>query len=104
MPILLYVRMAAWIGGAGLLIWVVDEIGDRREKKVRAEIAQQVRAANARAEDAELKWKTKFDADTAEREKVLADTIAGVRTMAAGSCELPASVRDQLNRINPRRR
>ena len=35
----LYLKAAVWGAAAIALLWLVDEIGDRREKKVRAEFA-----------------------------------------------------------------
>lgn len=51
MPILLYLKLAGAAAVAVGLLWLVDEIGDRREAKVRTEMAQATAALNAELRD-----------------------------------------------------
>jgi len=98
---LLYIRIAALVAALGGVAWLVDEIGDRRETKVRRAMAAQVAAANHRADEAEAKWAAQYQIDAAERGKKLEDIIA----QAKGGVCAPAPDRvEKLNAIIPRKR
>lgn len=107
MPLLGF-SVGPWLWGIGLsalaagLVWLVDEIGDRREAKVRAEIAAEVVAANRRADEVGRKWAAQYQADAAERAQRLEAILASAKG-SVGCAPAPDLV-DKLNAINPRRR
>jgi hypothetical protein len=84
------------------LLWLVDEIGDRREARVRAEIAREVDAANRRAAEAQSYWAAQYEKDMAER----AVTMQRVLSESKGvvGCAPAPELVEKLNLINPRRR
>lgn len=46
MPVLLLLKVGAWVACAAFLFWVVDEIGDRREAKVYRRINAAIEKTN----------------------------------------------------------
>jgi hypothetical protein len=99
MPIVFWLKLAGWAAGAAFLFWLVDEIGDRREAKVRAEYDQAIVETNA--DIGEL--------NTAES-KIAAVAAAARATALAEAAKAkggkhPASQEqaDALNRISARR-
>lgn len=102
MPVFLALKLIGVGAVLAGVLWLVDEIGDRREAKVRAAIAAEVAAANARAAQAEAKWRAEYEAAELDRKKAMDDALASVRQMAAGTCEMSDETRQALNRINAR--
>ena len=85
-------------------IWLVDEIGDRRETSVRREIAAEQMAerddAEKRIAQAAQEWREKYEQAIGDRAGLVGEITAGLQTQTA--CELPEDVRAKLNRIRPR--
>jgi len=100
--ILFGLKIAAGAAALGSLAWLVDEIGDRREQKIRAEIAADVRAADARAAEAEARWRAHYETAVAERAGQLAAIRDELAAKPAGQCEISDALRRRLNAINPK--
>lgn len=100
--VLIGLRVLGIASALGGLLWLVDEIGDRREAKVRAEIAREVDAANRRAAEAQSYWAAQYERDMAER----AVTMQRVLSESKGvvGCAPAPELVERLNLINPRRR
>lgn len=84
----------------GALIWIVDEIGDRREARVRAEIASEIAQANKRADEAERTWRAHFETQTAERTALIGEAAAEIKGKS-GVFEPSQELLRKLNSINP---
>lgn len=102
--LMLGLKIAAGTAALGALAWLVDEIGDRREAKVRAALAAEVRAADARAGAAEARWRAHYEAAVAERSGQLAAIRDELAAKPAGQCEISEALRKRLNAINPKAR
>lgn len=102
----LIVLAAKIAGGAialGGVAWLADEIGDRREAKVRAEYAAGIAAANRRAAEAQEKWRAHYEAQLAERMQVMGEIKAAIDRKQPGD-DISAEVLRKLNSIRPARR
>lgn len=93
-------KIGALVAALGGLAWLVDEIGDRREARVRAEYAEQIRVANKNAAEAETKWRSQYEADSAARGQTLTEILTNIKPGCIASPELVI----KLNAINPRKR
>lgn len=86
----------------GSVIWIVDEIGDRREAKVRAEYAGKVLAANKRAEDAEAAARLADEQAKAHRVELMGGIAAELSKLAANCVAASPELRARLDAIKPR--
>lgn len=98
--VLFYIRIALGVAALVGATFLVDEIGDRREAKVRAEAAKEVAKANERAAAAEAYWSAKYVEDTAARADALQKVIEGAR--GVNGCGPAPGLVEKLNLINPR--
>lgn len=95
------IGLVAVLGG---LTWMVDEIGDRREAKVRGEYAEQIRQADARASAAETQWKAHYESESAKRSAIMDEILAETKARKAGAFEPSPALLAKLNAIKPRSR
>lgn len=102
---MLLVGLKAMVLGIALagLVWLVDEIGDMREMKVRAEYAAKISAADKRAADADRRWREHYDAQFAARVAVQTETSNAVKALGAG-CDGIEALRLKLNAIHAGRK
>lgn len=100
MPILIYVKLAGLAFVAMVLVWLMDEIGDRREAKVRAEIAQQVADANKRADEAHTHWREHYR-QAAESNGQALGAVAEELKSKSGVFEASEALRRRLESIKP---
>lgn len=110
MGALLGLGLGVWLRGAalaallGAALWLADAIGDRREAKVRAALAAEIRAADLRAAAAEVRWRAHYEAAVAERAGELVRIRDEIAAQPAGVCQISDTLRRRLNAINPARR
>ena len=99
MAILFWLKVVGGVAGAAFLFWLVDEIGDRREAKVRAEYDQAIVETNVDIGEHNTAESKIAAVAAASRARALAEAAA-VKDKPHPASKAQA---EALNRISTRR-